>query len=262
MNYCIDDYSYYQQYKRTFDAYYPTNFNAKNRHQPFSDFRYWKVENADIVALYQKEAQEDQIQRVRQQEEKQRQQLRASINWNPKEQYYAVCFMAVLLNEYYEKAKRLRNEEVKAYLSKFKKAKKGKKDNIGPISFDKDSKTITLTYSPDFYFATNSVSYDATEIDTLKFMKLTPKKLDDFIFELFNSHSKFVKYWINVILKIIDKIDVRTKQLIYADAYDIVYEMSGKDDVVNKVIRPYFDQTLKTTTNRDFIKEYQMFFNY
>jgi hypothetical protein len=261
MNYDIDDYAYYQQYRRTFDAYYPVNFNAKNRHQPFSDFRYWKTDNADIVALYQKEAQEDQVQRVRQQKENERQQLLSSINWNPKEQYYAVCFMVILLNEYYERTKRLRNEEVKSYLNKLKKAKKGK-DKVGPISFDRDSKTITLTYSPDFYFATNSVSYEATEIDTLKFVKLNQKKLDDFIFELHNSHSKFLKYWIDVISKIIDKIDDRTKLLIYANVYDIVYDLSGKDEVVNKIMIPYFNQTTRTTTNRDFIKEFRMFFNY
>lgn len=248
MNYTIDEYEFFKHYKGQFKSYY--NQNKKNwaRHMPFSSIKFWNCENADIVELFNKGAEETQIQ-----------QMREQLEWNDSEQFYAFGFMTVLLNEYYKKLLTLNGS--KEFLLKFQPLVKGK-NKIKPINIDSKNK-ITLTYSSDYMDNPVRETYRVDDEYGVVNINLNLKNIEHLVGDIHDNYNRYVFYWIKVIQEALQKQPVSNKKSLFQIAYNKIYEIANarkETTLFRQWAEPYYNAGNQTLGERDFLNEYMLWF--
>ena len=249
MSYSLDEYWFFSSYEEIFQSYYADNQNNWARHQPFSSRQFWECENADIVALFNKGAEETRIQ-----------QMQEQLQWNQSEQFYAFGFMLVLLNEYYKRLLSL--QDSKAFLEKFQPMVKGKK-KIKPINFD--SKNVaTLTYSSDYMYNPNRSEYRVDDSDGCVTVNLGVKNIDGLVDDIKDKYHRFVQYWMKIIDDARKSQSISNETKLYQTAFAEIVEIANKraeGAVFNRLIEPYYNGQTQTKGERDFFEEYQLWFS-
>lgn len=249
MNYGIDDYAFFEQYKSFFTDYHDEHKDDWARHMPFSSLKFWNCENADIVALFNKGAEETAIA-----------QLKGSLEWDNEKQVYAFGFMAVLLCEYYERLSTLAGS--KKFIKKFQSLTKGK-TTIKPISREKNN--VTLTYSSDFLNNPTQEKYYVDREEGTKKVNIASKISAAFVGEVKDVCNRYIRYWITVVNEALKYQTVSDEDTLYKNAYDVVYAIAnkvGKSTLVRNLFEPYYDAKKGTKKGeRDFFEEYLMWFS-
>lgn len=248
MNYDVNNYAFFDLYKSFFEDYYIEHKDDWSRHMPFSSLKFWTCDNADIINLFNQGAEETRLE-----------QLRESLEWDDKEQFYAFAFMAVLLNEFYQRLLKLPNS--KNFIKKFQSKTKGK-TTIKPISFDKNN--VTMTYSSVYIHNPLVDKYEVDKEEGVKKMnlavKITPKVVGD-VKDLYN---RYVNYWITVIKEALSKQTVSDENTLYNNAYQVIFKIAtnnGDQRLFENLTAPYFSAQTGDKGERDFFDEYLMWFS-
>lgn len=248
MNYDINDYAFFGQYKTFFDDYYIANKENWSRHMPFSSLEFWKCDNADIVNLFNMGAEQTMIE-----------QLKESLVWNDVEQVYAFGFMVVLLNEFYEKLSKLPNS--KKFIKMFQSKTKGK-TTIKPLSRDKN--IVTMSYSSDFVHNPLLEKYCIDDDEGVKKINLTAKITPTFAGDVKDVYHRYVQFWITVIRKALSQQTVSDENTLYNNAYQVIYNIAkkaGHQKMFEDLVAPYFNAHTGIKGDRDFFEEYLMWFS-
>lgn len=248
MNYDINDYAFFSQYKTFFEDYYTDHKSDWSRHMPFSSVQFWNCDNADIVNLFNKGAEDTMIE-----------QLRDSLVWNDKEQVYAFGFMAILLNEFYETLSKLPGS--KKFIKKFQSKTKGK-TTVKPLSREKNN--VTMTYSSDFIHNPLLEKYFVDDEDGVQKMNLATKINKKFVGDVKDIYNRYVRFWITVITKALSQQTVSDEDTLYNNAYQVIYDIAkkgGDQELFANLMAPYFDAQNGTKGQRNFFEEYLLWFS-
>lgn len=264
MNYSIDEYANFNDYKEFFERYYCQKRAEVTFHQPFLDKRFWECKDADVVQLLKDEAIKTSQaraaaaneQRIREEQED-RSGRRNALGWDdPKQQILAFQFTSLLLCEYFKKLKSL--SSTKSFFAKFR-VKKTSKTTTAPVGYDEDTKKLTLTMSDNYKMDPNASKFDITSVWSSKLTAIDSVKIQE-------TGKEYVAYWIRIIQSKLTEADLRTDAVneICKKSYGYLTELRSREisaDDIRKFATTYYDVTSQERTGRDIFEDFLLWFN-